>query len=142
VKHETRRAGTQPLELAPSTCPTTPLHRGDTFFRSHKLHVARMSLPYLFARQNPLDDARNTLSSWDNCMAKNYCKFVHLSPRIYACLHTRQMASNRRNCCGFPYTFLSCVLHSAMSMLRCGMHHMLLQVLHLLLWQQRQQIRS
>lgn len=29
----------------------------------------------LFARQNPLDDARNTLSSWDNCMAKAYCKW-------------------------------------------------------------------
>ncbi|KAL6710641.1 hypothetical protein ACN47E_007698 [Coniothyrium glycines] len=29
----------------------------------------------LYARQNPLDDARNTLSSWDNCMAKNYCKW-------------------------------------------------------------------
>jgi hypothetical protein len=30
----------------------------------------------LFARQNPLDEARNTLSSWDNCMAKAYCKCV------------------------------------------------------------------
>jgi hypothetical protein len=29
----------------------------------------------LFARQNPLDEARNTLSSWDNCMAKAYCKW-------------------------------------------------------------------
>ncbi|KAI4632632.1 uncharacterized protein J4E87_002106 [Alternaria ethzedia] len=27
----------------------------------------------LFARQNPLDEAKNTLSSWDNCMAKAYC---------------------------------------------------------------------
>ncbi|CAN9252398.1 unnamed protein product [Alternaria alternata] len=27
----------------------------------------------LFARQNPLDEARITLSSWDNCMAKAYC---------------------------------------------------------------------
>lgn len=30
----------------------------------------------LFARQNPLDEAKNTLSSWDNCMAKAYCKCV------------------------------------------------------------------
>ncbi|KAF5846826.1 hypothetical protein GGP41_004864 [Bipolaris sorokiniana] len=29
----------------------------------------------LLARQNPLDDARNTFSSWDNCMAKSYCKW-------------------------------------------------------------------
>jgi hypothetical protein len=29
----------------------------------------------LFARQNPLDDARTTFSSWDNCMAKAYCKW-------------------------------------------------------------------
>ncbi|KAH6870835.1 hypothetical protein BKA58DRAFT_385899 [Alternaria rosae] len=29
----------------------------------------------LFARQNPLDEAKNTLSSWDNCMAKAYCKW-------------------------------------------------------------------
>ncbi|KAI5366962.1 hypothetical protein J4E82_010930 [Alternaria postmessia] len=29
----------------------------------------------LFARQNPLDEARITLSSWDNCMAKAYCKW-------------------------------------------------------------------
>ncbi|KAH3910378.1 hypothetical protein HBH56_150880 [Parastagonospora nodorum] len=32
-------------------------------------------MPFLYARQNPLDDARNTLSSWDNCMAKAYCKW-------------------------------------------------------------------
>ncbi|KAL1792955.1 hypothetical protein ACET3X_009462 [Alternaria dauci] len=32
-------------------------------------------MPSLFARQNPLDEARNTLSSWDNCMAKAYCKW-------------------------------------------------------------------
>ncbi|KAF2830166.1 hypothetical protein CC86DRAFT_181430 [Ophiobolus disseminans] len=32
-------------------------------------------MPYIYARQNPLDDARNTLSSWDNCMAKSYCKW-------------------------------------------------------------------
>ncbi|KAF2848784.1 hypothetical protein T440DRAFT_500201, partial [Plenodomus tracheiphilus IPT5] len=32
-------------------------------------------MPSLFARQNPLDDARNTFSSWDNCMAKSYCKW-------------------------------------------------------------------
>ncbi|KAJ4368875.1 hypothetical protein N0V83_005957 [Neocucurbitaria cava] len=30
-------------------------------------------MAFLYARQNPLDDAKNTLSSWDNCMAKNYC---------------------------------------------------------------------
>ncbi|KAH7392629.1 hypothetical protein BKA66DRAFT_510188 [Pyrenochaeta sp. MPI-SDFR-AT-0127] len=30
-------------------------------------------MPSLFARQNPLDSARNTFSSWDNCMAKAYC---------------------------------------------------------------------
>ncbi|RAR08366.1 Sugar transporter, conserved site [Stemphylium lycopersici] len=27
----------------------------------------------LFARQNPLEEAKNTLSSWDNCMDKAYC---------------------------------------------------------------------
>ncbi|KAH5319790.1 hypothetical protein HBI12_105900 [Parastagonospora nodorum] len=32
-------------------------------------------MPFLYARQNPLDDARNTFSSWDNCMAKAYCKW-------------------------------------------------------------------
>ncbi|OAL50144.1 hypothetical protein IQ07DRAFT_567866 [Pyrenochaeta sp. DS3sAY3a] len=32
-------------------------------------------MAFLYARQNPLDEARNTLSSWDNCMAKNYCKW-------------------------------------------------------------------
>ncbi|KAF1852157.1 uncharacterized protein K460DRAFT_402144 [Cucurbitaria berberidis CBS 394.84] len=32
-------------------------------------------MPALFARQNPLDEARKTLSSWDNCMAKSYCKW-------------------------------------------------------------------
>ncbi|KAI8934769.1 hypothetical protein NX059_008457 [Plenodomus lindquistii] len=32
-------------------------------------------MPSLFARQNPLEDARITLSSWDNCMAKSYCKW-------------------------------------------------------------------
>jgi hypothetical protein len=34
-----------------------------------------VTMSYIYARQNPLDDARHTLSSWDNCMAKNYCKW-------------------------------------------------------------------
>ncbi|KAK7189292.1 hypothetical protein DPSP01_003416 [Paraphaeosphaeria sporulosa] len=29
----------------------------------------------LLAVRNPLDDAKDTLSSWDKCMAKNYCKW-------------------------------------------------------------------
>ncbi|KAH9875332.1 hypothetical protein J1614_004824 [Plenodomus biglobosus] len=32
-------------------------------------------MPLLFARQNPLEDAKNTISSWDNCMAESYCKW-------------------------------------------------------------------
>ncbi|KAF1916705.1 hypothetical protein BDU57DRAFT_516948 [Ampelomyces quisqualis] len=32
-------------------------------------------MAHLLARQNPLDDVRTTLSSWDNCMAKSYCKW-------------------------------------------------------------------
>ncbi|KAH8717077.1 hypothetical protein GQ44DRAFT_712833 [Phaeosphaeriaceae sp. PMI808] len=35
-------------------------------------------MPYLYSRQNPLDDAKTTFSSWDNCMAKSYCKYVDL----------------------------------------------------------------
>ena len=30
----------------------------------------------LVARQNPLDNVKNTFSSWDSCMAKVYCKSV------------------------------------------------------------------
>lgn len=30
----------------------------------------------LLAARNPLDDVKDTLSSWDKCMAKTYCKSV------------------------------------------------------------------
>lgn len=30
----------------------------------------------LLATRNPLDDVKDTLSSWDKCMAKTYCKSV------------------------------------------------------------------
>jgi len=33
-------------------------------------------MPYLLAPRDPFADAKNTLSSWDNCMAKSYCKCV------------------------------------------------------------------
>ncbi|KAF2689635.1 hypothetical protein K458DRAFT_330205 [Lentithecium fluviatile CBS 122367] len=32
-------------------------------------------MPYLLAPRDPFADAKTTLSSWDNCMAKSYCKW-------------------------------------------------------------------
>jgi len=32
----------------------------------------------LLAARNPLEDAKDTLSSWDKCMAKDYCKSVNI----------------------------------------------------------------
>jgi hypothetical protein len=33
-------------------------------------------MPSLIAARNPLADFKDTLSSWDKCMAKTYCKYV------------------------------------------------------------------
>ena len=30
----------------------------------------------LMARAGTIDDVKSTLSSWDSCMAKSYCKYV------------------------------------------------------------------
>jgi hypothetical protein len=83
-------------------------------------------MPYLYARQNPFDDARNTLSSWDNCMAKNYCKCVSHNLRMPNPTHTQQMASDSRNYRWRSHPSISRVLHSALCMLRRRMHHLLL----------------
>jgi hypothetical protein len=91
-------------------------------------------MPYLFARQNPFDDARNTLSSWDNCMAKAYCKCVSLRHSTQIHTYTPQVASNSWNHRWLPHPFLGRSMHCAMHMLWRGMCSMLLQVLYLLLW--------
>ncbi|CBX93416.1 predicted protein [Plenodomus lingam JN3] len=56
----------------------------------------------LFARQNPLDDARNTISSWDNCMAKSYCKWPVIVAIIVASLILISVVTciARCICCG------------------------------------------
>ncbi|CAI6339386.1 unnamed protein product [Periconia digitata] len=41
-------------------------------------------MPSLFVRQNPLDSVKDTLSSWDKCMAKAYCKKLDRWPVIAA----------------------------------------------------------
>ncbi|KAF1832111.1 hypothetical protein BDW02DRAFT_20776 [Decorospora gaudefroyi] len=58
--------------------------------------------PSLFARQSPLDDARTTLSSWDNCMAKDYCKWPVIVVIIIASLIVISvvMCVVRCICCG------------------------------------------
>lgn len=35
---------------------------------------------FTLAARDPFADAKQTLSSWDNCMAKNYCKSVSRRP--------------------------------------------------------------
>jgi hypothetical protein len=35
---------------------------------------------FTLAPRDPFADAKETLSSWDNCMAKDYCKSVESCP--------------------------------------------------------------
>jgi len=83
-------------------------------------------MPYLYARQNPLDDARNTLSSWDNCMAKNYCKFVYPSLTTTTLTYKRQVASNSRNHSRFSYCDIGRSMHCTMHLLRRRVRYLLL----------------
>lgn len=84
----------------------------------------------LFARQNPLEEAKNTLSSWDNCMDKAYCKCVEPTGlRLWALSpysHARQMASHCRNHHRRPYPHLGGYLYCAMYMLRSRVRMLLL----------------
>lgn len=38
---------------------------------------------FTLAPRDPFADAKQTLSSWDNCMAKDYCKSVFKSCPAY-----------------------------------------------------------
>ncbi|KAH7116806.1 hypothetical protein B0J11DRAFT_571302, partial [Dendryphion nanum] len=47
-------------------------------------------MPYISVR-NPLDEAKDTLSSWDKCMAKSYCKWPVIVVIIVGVLFTVSM---------------------------------------------------
>jgi len=77
--------------------------------------------PMLFARQNPFDDVKTTLSSWDNCMAKSYCKCVDTMGPVLAVsslLTIPQVASHCRNHHRRPHSVLRHCVHRALHMLR------------------------
>jgi hypothetical protein len=86
-------------------------------------------MPYIAVR-DPFADAKDTLSSWDKCMAKTYCKSVAAASRpSLPRLTIDQMARNRRNRRRLPYYPLDSPMYCALRLLRCRSSLLLLQVL-------------
>ncbi|KAF2741203.1 hypothetical protein EJ04DRAFT_117378 [Polyplosphaeria fusca] len=70
------RPTTRPSSLCQRTQPPQPgVHEVPPSSAPPSARLVRANMPSLLAARNPLSDAKNTLSSWDNCMAKNYCKW-------------------------------------------------------------------
>lgn len=65
------------------------------------LTMPSLLAPLLFVR-NPLDEAKTTLSSWDNCMAKSYCKWPVIVVIVVAALVAISVITciARCICCG------------------------------------------
>ena len=76
-----------------------------------------------------------TFSSWDNCMAKSYCKFV--KSRFYVNkpypTDTQQMASDYRHHCRISICTLHPLLSRSLSLLRSGLLLLMPLLLQLLL---------
>ncbi|KAF9737963.1 hypothetical protein PMIN06_008889 [Paraphaeosphaeria minitans] len=64
--------------------------------------ASTLVLRSLLAARNPFDDAKVTLSSWDNCMAKNYCKWPVIAAIIVGGIIVLSvvMCIARCICCG------------------------------------------
>lgn len=94
----------------------------------------------LLAPRDPFAEAKETLSSWDKCMEKAYCKYVrqHHCPRNGIPNTSSQMA---RHCCHrgrLAHYFFHSLLHRPMSLLRCRMRMLLFPLLRGLLWRRSQ----